>query len=111
MEPRATEYGTMEACIENGPSLYDPGGGHLSGFKMKSPSMRRPVGVKGIRFGICWSRCFFLPSRHCRHPSIRTLRVSALVRSVQVGCSRFSRCCHLIIDLGSISKMKAGPGD
>jgi hypothetical protein len=34
-----------------------------------------------------------------------------LVRSVQVGCSRFSRCCHLIIDLGSISKMKAGPGD
>ena len=22
-----------------------------------------------------------------------------LVRSVQVGCSRFSRCCHLIIDL------------
>jgi len=21
--------------------------------------MRRPVGVKGIRFGICWSRCFF----------------------------------------------------
>jgi len=35
---------------------------------------------------------------------------SALVRSVQVGCSRFSRCCHLIIDLGSISTMKAGPG-
>jgi hypothetical protein len=22
-----------------------------------------------------------------------------LFRSVQVGCSRFSRCCHLIIDL------------
>ena len=21
--------------------------------------MRRPVGVKGIRLGICWSRCFF----------------------------------------------------
>ena len=21
--------------------------------------MRRPVGVKGIRFGICWSRCLF----------------------------------------------------
>jgi hypothetical protein len=34
-----------------------------------------------------------------------------LVRSVQVGCSGFSRCCHLFIDLGSISKMKAGPGD
>jgi hypothetical protein len=26
-------------------------------------------------------------------------------------CSRFSRCCHLFVDLGSISKMKAGPGD
>ena len=25
-------------------------------------------------------------------------------RSVPVGCSRFSRCCHLIIDLGSISR-------
>jgi hypothetical protein len=25
-------------------------------------------------------------------------------RSVPVGCSRFSRCCHLIIDLGFISR-------
>ena len=25
-------------------------------------------------------------------------------RSVPVGCSRFSRCCHLIIDLGPISR-------
>ena len=31
-----------------------------------------------------------------------------LVRSVQVGCSRFSRCCHLIIDLSSISRWKLG---
>ena len=27
-----------------------------------TPSMRRPVGVKGIRFGLCWS-CCFLPGR------------------------------------------------
>ncbi len=33
------------------------------------------------------------------------------VRSVQVGCSRFSRCCHLIIDLPSISATEVGPGD
>src|SRR6266550_5277091 len=33
--------------------------------------MRRPVGVKSILF--CWTRCFLQPSRHCRHPSIRTL--------------------------------------
>jgi hypothetical protein len=69
--------------------------------------MRRPVGVKGIGFGICWPRCFSLPSRHCRHPSIRALDERSC-RSVQVGRSRFSRCCHLIIDLGSISKMKDG---
>src|ERR1700676_1438851 len=50
------------------------------------------------------------PNQPCRHPSIRTLS-ERLLRSVQVGCSRFSRCCHLYIDLGSISKMKAGPGD
>ena len=35
---------------------------------------------------------------YCRHPSIRTLD-ERFLRSVQVGCSRFSRCCHLIIDL------------
>ena len=38
------------------------------------------------------------PVANCRHPSIRTLG-ERFVRSVQVGCSRFSRCCHLIVDL------------
>src|ERR1700687_6277369 len=46
---------------------------------------------------------------YCRHPSIRTLD-ERFFRSVQVGCSRFSRCCHLIIDLSSISTMEVGPG-
>src|SRR6266481_1974145 len=32
--------------------------------------------------------------------------MSDLFRSVQVGCSRFSRCCHLIIDLSSVSRRK-----
>jgi hypothetical protein len=36
----------------------------------------------------------------CRHPSIRTLLLSAC-RSVQVGRPRFGKCCYLIIDLGS----------
>ena len=31
-----------------------------------------------------------------------------LFRSVQVGCSRCSRCCHLIVDLSSISRWKLG---
>ena len=36
------------------------------------------------------------------------LSVSDLFRSVQVGCSRCSRCCHLIFDLSSISRWKLG---
>src|SRR6266404_8297379 len=59
--------------------------------------MRRPVGVK-------WS---FLSFRGTRFFSRRVANVATLpsalfvsdFRSVQVGCSRFSRCCHLIIDL------------
>jgi len=31
-----------------------------------------------------------------------------LVRSVQVGRSRFSRCCHLLVDLYSSRKMQLG---
>jgi hypothetical protein len=40
-----------------------------------------------------------LPSALFREP---------LLRSVQVGCSRFSRCCHLLVDLSSISRWKLG---
>ena len=36
--------------------------------------------------------------------------MSDFVRSVPVGCSRFSRCCHLIIDLFP-SHDESGPGD
>ena len=32
------------------------------------------------------------------------------VRSVQVGCSRFSRCCYLLGDLSSITWTEVGPG-
>ena len=32
-------------------------------------------------------------------------------RSVPVGCSRFSRCCHLFVDLCFHLRMEAGPGD
>ena len=40
------------------------------------------------------------PVRLCRHPSIRTL-CGAIFRPVLVGRPQFSRCCYLIIDLGS----------
>jgi hypothetical protein len=32
--------------------------------------------------------------------------LSDFARSVQVGCSRFRRCCHLIVDLSSILRWK-----
>src|SRR6202142_4094516 len=51
--------------------------------------MRRPVGVKGIRFGICWSRCFFSAESPLSPPFHPHSLMSALVRSVQVGC-----CCY-----------------
>jgi hypothetical protein len=31
-------------------------------------------------------------------------------RSVQVGCTRYSRCCHLVIDLCSPLSKETGPG-
>jgi len=46
---------------------------------------------------------------YCRHPSIRTLD-ERFFRSVQVGCSRFSRCCHLIFDLSFHLDDGVGPG-
>jgi hypothetical protein len=49
------------------------------------------------------------PNHPCRHPSIRTLD-ERLLSSVQVGCSRCSRCCHLLVDLSSISNTEVGPG-
>ena len=36
-----------------------------------------------------------VPSLSCRHPSIRTLG-ERLTRSVHIGCSRYSRRCHLL---------------
>jgi hypothetical protein len=40
--------------------------------------------------------------RFCATTTVATLPSAlsmSVYRSVQVGCSRFSRCCHLIIDL------------
>ena len=73
--------------------------------------MRRPVGVKSI---LVWlgSTSFFFSRRvdHCRHASIRTLE-ERFVRSVHVGRSRFSRCCHLFGALWFCSfRVEPGPG-
>jgi hypothetical protein len=68
-------------------------------YPWQVPSMRRPVSVKSVFLPSC-GYLEFEPSRLCRHPSIRTLLLSDF-RSVQGGRSHFSRCCYLIIDLGS----------
>jgi hypothetical protein len=41
----------------------------------------------------------------------RSLADERFIRSVQVGRSRFSRCCHLFVALGSIWSIEVGPGD
>jgi hypothetical protein len=63
-----------------------------------SRSMGRLVGVKSILLSFRETTFVLPPSGHCRHASIRTL-AERLVRSVQVGRFRFSRCCHLFIAL------------
>jgi len=54
-------------------------------------------------------RFFSYRVSHCRHASIRTLE-ERFVRSVQVGRSRFSRCCYLINDLSVQLRVNRGPG-
>src|SRR6266496_4361244 len=70
--------------------------------------MRRPVGVK-------WIRSFFVGQGFspARAATVATLPSALLderflVRSVQVGCSRCSRCCHLLVDLDFHPRWKSG---
>jgi hypothetical protein len=43
-------------------------------------------------------------------PPFHPQSLMSFCRSLQVGCSRFSRCCHLIVDLCSILRIEGGPG-
>jgi hypothetical protein len=52
-------------------------------------------GSQGNSGFMLFDTLFYSPVRRCRHASIRTLE-ERFVRSVHVGRSRFSRCCHLI---------------
>jgi hypothetical protein len=49
-----------------------------------------------------WTKFFYHRVATVATLPIRTLQGAIFVRSVQVGCSRFSRGCQLIIDLASI---------
>ena len=61
--------------------------------------MRMPVCVK-LDFDFAFLK-IHLPS---------ALLVERFIRSVPVGCSRFSRCCHLIVDLRFHLATEVGPG-
>src|SRR5208282_4816486 len=80
--------------------------------------MRRPVSVKPV---LSFFLSFFLLSSsfllfpNCSHaakpplsPPFHPHSWLSDDRSVQVGCTRFSRCCYLISDLGSPLRRKLG---
>src|SRR6202521_1107628 len=62
--------------------------------------MRRPVSVKSVFLFPLYKR-FCIGAKPPLSPSFHPHSLVSDIRSVQVGCSRFSRCCYLIIDLSS----------
>src|SRR5487761_1361535 len=82
-----------------------------------TPSMRRPVSVKTFFHFCCFlSFLFFfffqIVSLWAKPPLSPPFHPHSLLsdgRSVQVGCTRFSRCCYLIIDLCSPLSKGTGP--
>src|SRR6202521_2399317 len=60
--------------------------------------MRRPVSVKSVFLFPLYKR-FCIGAKPPLSPSFHPHSLVSDCRSVPVGCSRFSRCCYLIIDL------------
>src|ERR1700739_89640 len=72
-----------------------------------SPFRQEGKGAVVLDFSIC------SPFLLCAQTNPVATLPSALfgerfIRSVPVGCSRYSRCCHLLVDLSSISRRKLG---
>src|SRR5215470_2833783 len=65
---------------------------------MRSRSESREFWIHSEFLVLFADKVLFPPSSHCRHASIRTLEERSC-RSVHVGRSQFSRCCHLFSDL------------
>ena len=65
-----------------------------------SPSMRRPVDVKA-HFRFLLSVSLFPFNQAAPVAILPSALFVSDIRSVLGGCSRFSRCCYLIIDLSS----------
>ena len=75
-------------------------------------SVTIPSGRKGTVARDFWSclRSSSAPKPTLSPPFHPHSSVSDFFRSVQVGCSRCSRCCHLIFDLWFHLAMEVGPG-
>jgi len=84
--------------------------GEVNAGRTSMPSMRRPVPVKSS----CCFHEFFSFSRSAKPPLSPPFHPHSYMsgfRSVQVGCSRFIRRCHLIIVLRfSLQERSLGPG-
>src|SRR6266481_1830985 len=80
--------------------------------------MRRPVSVKALLsflslFFFLLYFFFFQIVPVAKPPLSPPFHPHSLLsdgRSVQVGCTRFSRCCYLIIDLTPLFRREVGPG-
>src|ERR1700674_296234 len=59
---------------------------------------------QGDSVALLLDKVFFSAESPPLSPPFHPHSVERLYRSVQVGCSRFSRCCHLLVDLHPIPK-------
>jgi hypothetical protein len=73
-----------------------------------TPSMRRPVGVKTFLFFLSVDSNLF--TEPPLSPSFHPQSLLSDSRSLPGGRPRYSRCCDLIIDLGSRLATGVGPG-
>ena len=73
--------------------------------------MRRPVDVKTHFWFPCFCDFVSAVTKPPLSPSFHPHSLVSDFRSVQGGCSRFSRCCYLIIDLSSDLSVGVGPQD
>src|SRR6266853_896304 len=113
-------------CLQ-GPSLYSYNAILVAVFQTKigptsegetilspaTPSMRRPVCVRSVFLFLFSLSFLWIPCIRARPPLSPSFHPHSWLsdfRSVHGGCSQFSRCCYLIIDLGSRLSMEAGPG-
>jgi hypothetical protein len=84
---------------------------HLEPCLLPQPAIARCSGRRKTS-SCSFSELFLttaVPSLGCRRPSIRTLG-ERLMRSVYIGCSRYSRRCHLLGRPLVPSVMGRGPG-